>query len=392
MARKAMKRASSKAAPGAVVKKCKSIASSISQASDVPAPVRSMVVSSLPQAFGTFKEERHPFQVKTTELVHDILNAELSKLAATADAAKKHHESLSAELAALSSANDGAAAAASAGAKALEDRRARVTENKQALKDARAALHNLEVETKTAAAAAAASASRKEKLETLSQDYLVKVKDGATPAGAAARHVTKEVAESVDAEFLTCVTRTFSKTPSSWGTFDRIVDERLQGMLQQAVAGLGGDIARLASEEATHVQQIEAARSSIAKAEETAQAGDAACIDAINAAKEAEQAAKTAGNAMKQKAAELQKAADAFANAEDSCKKFQDGPLAAYSQLEARSRPLPKEPEAPAGQATADEAMAAAPEQAAAPSIMSSPAVLLQRAANAVRSSPLLAQ
>jgi len=119
----------------------------------------------------------------------------------------------------------------------------------------------------------------------LTKDFLGPIKEGTQHGAAAGRHVGKELASTVEAEFLNHVTRTFSKASDTWSTFDKIVDTRLGGMVQKAVADLGSDIQRMEAEKGTRAAKVEAAKGAITAAEEKAKAMEEACGNAATKAK-----------------------------------------------------------------------------------------------------------
>lgn len=380
MAPKGMKRTLSKAGAN-VTKKCKTIAATIRSADDVPAPVRSMICDTLVRTFGTYKEERHQFQNTASALVGTILKKTQGTLEASIKEAKDKKAGVDAEAAKFQATHDAAAAAAEAAAKGLADSKTAVADGKTACKDAKARLHDLEGEVKTGDAEATAAATKKEKLEAL-QGYIAQVKEGTTHGAAAGRHVGKGLESSLEAEFVTCVTRTFSKASSTWGTFDKIVDERLAVQLQKVLADLADEIGKMAAAKESRAASVEAAKAAVVASEESVKGLEEACTAATAAAKEADTAAKAAAAAMKAPQQQVHKAADACTHAEKAMTDFTQGALAAYTEVEARKAPPPKPVEEAAAPVAAAAAMAPAPAQPARPSIMSSPAVLLQSARN----------
>lgn len=397
MARKGMKRASSMAQrSGNVAVKCRKIAACIRGADDVPKPVRTMLCDTLQRTFGTYKEERHAFQNEASGLVGSILNSQQSKLQAAIKESQAKRAAVGAEHDSASAANDAAVGASEAAAKALADSKTAITDSKTALKDAKAKLHDLEAETKSAEVEAAAAASKKETLEVLVNDFLPGIKAGTNAGTRAGNRVSKDVASSVDEDFLKCVSRTFVKPVSTWGTFDKIVAERLDGFISKSLAEVTAEIASLASAKEARAANVESAKAAITTAEETAKAKEEASVAAAAAAKEAEASAAGTRKALNQHQGHVSKADAECKEAENALAAFQNGPLAAYTEVEARKAPEP-EPEAPAEAAPAAPApvaaaMAPAPAQPAArPSILSSPQVLMQQARRML-SSPNLEQ
>jgi len=386
MAPKGMKRTLSKAGAN-VTKKCKTIAATIRSADDVPAPVRSMLCDSLIRTFGTYKEERHQFQNTASALVGTILKNTQGALEASIKEAKNKKAGVDAEAAKFQATNDAAAAAAEVAAKGLADSKTAVADGKTACKDAKARLHDLEGEVKTGDAEAAAAATKKEKLEAL-QGYIAQVKEGTTHGAAAGRHVGKGLESSLEAEFVTCVTRTFSKVSSSWGTFDNIVDERLAAQLKKVLADLADEIGKMAAAKESRAASVDAAKAAIVASEESVKGLEEACTAATAAAKEADAAAKGAAAALKTQQQQVHKAADICTHADKAMTDFTEGALAAYTEVEARKAPPPPEPKpveeaaAPQAPVAAAAVMAPAPAAPARPSILSSPAVLLQSARN----------
>lgn len=390
MAPKSMKRTLSKAsfkAGGNVAKKCKTIAAIVRSADDVPIPVRSMICDTLVRTFSTYKEDRHAYQNTAAALVADILKKSQGKLEAAITEASSKKAAVDAEAATFSATNDAAVAAADAAANALAGSKAAVAESKTALKDAKSYSHNLETVVKTAEAEATAAATKKEKLETLSKDFLGPIKEGTQHGAAAGKHVTKVLESSLESEFLACVTRTFSKASSSWGTFDNIIDQRLAEQLKTVLVGLASDIDKMAADKEGCAANIVSAEAAITAAVDKVKVTEDEETAAAAASKEASAAAKAAGAAHKQQQQHVQKAADVCADAEKALNAFTKGALAAYTEVESRAAPPPppapepvEEPVAP--QAAVAAAMAPAPAVVERPSILPSPAVLLQQARN----------
>jgi len=378
-----MKRASSmaKRSGSTVAKKCKTIAATVREAEEVPKPVRTMVCDTLVRTFNSYKEERHPFQNTASALVGSILKTAQGKLQQGIQQAQQKKAAVDAEAAKVSATNDAAVGASEAAANAFAASKTAVADSKTALKDAKTHLHNLESETKTAEADAAAAATTKEKLEALANDFIPQVKAGTQHGTRAGNHVTKDVASSVDPDFLTCVTRTFSKQVSTWGTFDNIVDQRLSGMITKAITSLTTDLASMASKKDTRGSNVEAAKAAITAAEEKVKAMEEASIAAGAAAKEAEGVAKGTASTLKTHQGHVQKALGECKDAESKMAAFTNGALAAYTEVEARTAPPPEPvaaPQAPAAPAAAVMAPAPAPAERRAPAF--SPQVLYQQA------------
>jgi len=251
----------------------------------------------------------------------------------------------------------------------------------------------LEEETKTAEKEAAAAAQKKNTL-AMAIDLIPQVKAGTQSGARVGGRVTKDVESAVAAEFLTCVTRTFSKPVASWGTFDKIVAERLDGFIQQSVSDLSSKISTMETEKEGRARSVEAAKQAITEAEENVKAAEEASTAAAAAAKEAESAAAAAAKATKAHAGHVSKAAADCKEAENKLAAFTNGALAAFTDVEARVAPPPEpEPEEPAqapAKAAVAAAMAEAPPASPSPSpirqVLASPAVLMQSARNLLRS------
>lgn len=379
-----MKRAASAAGKksGGVAKKCRTIASTVREADNIPQPVRSMLCDSLLRTFSTYKAERHPLQASVSDLVGKVLKEAQNKFQAAINEAQQKKKAIETEAAPVTRKHDAAAAASEAAAKALADSKTAVADSKTALKDAKSALHDLKEEERVAASETSATSSKKEKLEELSRDFIGPIKEGAKQGAAQGRHVGKELGSSLEPEFLECVTRTFSKAYSAWGTFDYIVDKKLDEQLQSLFASLAKDLQAQEAAKEARATAIENAKGAVTAAEEKVKAMEEVCGNATTNAKEAETAAKAAAAEAKQQLQQIQKAADSCAHAEAALSAFRNGALAAYTEVEALAAP-PPEPEKPAA-TLVDTAMAPAPAVQAAPSVLPSPGVLLSRVAQAV--------
>jgi len=393
MAFKGNKRAASKVAgakkTGGVAKKCRTIAATIRGADGVPAPVRSMLCDTLVRTFSTYKEERHPLQATVVDNVGKVLKGAQAKLQAGINEANQKKAAAEGEASPASQANNAAVAASEAASTASADSKTAKDDSKTALKDAKTALHDFESAVKDADAHEKTTAAKKENLEACGKDYINAVREGTRHGAAVGKHVAKEVRDSVESEFLECVTRTFSKASAAWGTFDGIIDKKLQDTVNNTIAGLAAELGAAAAAKAAQVTNVENAKGAVTAAEEKVKAMDEACTAATAAANEAQAAAKTTGAAYKGHAHAIQKAADACAHALDAMSTFEKGALAAYTEIEARVAPPPA-PEKPAeAAALVDTAMTPAPPPAArtAPTVAPSPG-LLSRAASAVRGLP----
>jgi chromosome segregation ATPase len=372
---KAMKRKAAGQKAGSVAKKCRTLLPTIRDA-DIPQPVRSMLKDSLVRTFSTYKEDRHPLQKEMSELVASVLNGTQRKLQGAITEAQQKKAALEAEAATLTAANDAAQGASEAAATAFADSKTVLADSKTALKDAKTALHDLEAAAKHAESESVATAAKKQKLETVIADTITAVREGTKHGAAAGKHVGSVLGSSLETEFLGCVTTTFSKAGSAWGTFDHIVDKRLEETLKNLVAGLAADLEKNASEKETCAAKIEAAKGAVAAAVEKEKAMEEACTN--TASEEAKTAAKATAAALKPHQQQIQKAADAITHAEAALAAFQAGPLAAYAEVEAHTAPPPPpEPVETAG-ASIEAAMDPAPAPAAkkAPTILPSPGVL----------------
>lgn len=202
---------------------------------------------------------------------------------------------------------------------------------------------------------------------------------------------------NIQQEFVTCVVRTFSKTAADWGTFDRIIDQELDQRLKAIVVNLGKDLDNFASAKEARVVNIENAKAAIATAEDKVKAAEEAHNTATAAATDAKGAAKTAAAMLKEQQKKIEKAGHILESEQHNLSTFKEGAMAAYTEVEAYAPPppAPEEPaeETQAAQAPIDQAMEAAPAPAkrGSATILSSPGILLNRAAQAVGLSPRVA-
>jgi len=374
---KAMKRSASKAghkSGGVVTKKCRMLVSTIRDA-DVPKAVRTMLCDTLVRTFGTYKENRHPLQNTVSKMVGEILEGARGKLQGAINEAQQKHATLERDGSALISAKDGARLAFEAAAKHLADSKMALADGKAAHKDAKTVLHDLESAAKDAKAALRALTDKKQSLETLQ-----------------GKHVAKMMGD-LEPEFVTCVARTFSKPREWFGTFDNIVDKRLEEARSKVIAAVTADVTANESANEARAANIEAAKGAIVAADESAKAMEAAAEGAATAAKEADAAAKVAAGAAKSLEQQIHKAADACTHADEALAAFTNEQLAAYAEVEARAAP-PPEPEAEKAEGI-EAAMEPAPAPAArsTPSILPSPGVLSWVAqASGLSRSPQIAQ
>lgn len=396
MALRGTKRAASKVAGaksgGGLGKKCKTIARAVRDAQEVPQPVRWMLCQTLVRTFNTYKEDRHPLQATCSDLVGDILKGTQGKLEAAISEAQEKKASLDTATAAQMAGHNAAVAHQAANAQAHLDAKQGVADSKVALTQAKSSLNDLEVAAKTAEADAAAATAKKEKLEALSREFIAPIRDGTKLGAGAGKHVGKELASNavgLEAEFLECVSQTFSKKAAAWGTFDNIIDKKVEAALQNSVTGLSADIAAMASAKEARAAEIEGAKAAVTAAGEKVTAMEEACATASAAAKEADNAAKASAATVRQDQQVIQKAADVVAHAEATLATFMKGAVAAYTEVEARAAPPPApEPEKTDEAAPLVEAvMQPEPTAAAAPSVLPSPG-MLSRAAQAVGLAP----
>jgi hypothetical protein len=269
------------------------------------------------------------------------------------------------------------------------------------LKDAKKTLHDLEAAVKNAAAHAISTTAKKEKLEGLITNFFSVV-----PVSSAFRGLSAQAAsagkflESIDMEheFVVCVVRTFSKLPASWGTFDKLVQEKLDGKLKVIAANFATELQTTEAEKANNEANIENAKAAIVTEEEKVKAAEEALSNASGAAKEAQVAAKGAAASAKAQQSLVEKATASLGDAVEAITDFQNGALAAFTEVEGLAAPPPPPAKPEAEAPTIDEAMTAAPprEQRSTPSVLPSPGVLFSQAAQgmarAVGLSPRIAQ
>jgi len=398
MAYKGMKRPASKGAGGArkkrasggaaIAKKCAKIALTLRHAESLPQPVRKLISDRLVHVFGTYKDDRHPFQVAISELVGATLEATKGNLETAINEAKATLENdcnMQPSLVAQNQADEQAASAAAA----LAAAKTGLADSHTAQKDAKTALHDLEQATKQAEADASATAAKKEKLEALVKEFFNPVKEGTLDKGLSksaawvGKHLGKEFGTSLEHEVIVCIVRTFSKALPDWGTFDHIIAKELDGSIKTILEGLAGELVAMENAKATRAADVQSATDAVAAAAEAVTAAEEVNKNAAQAAKDAHAAAKTAAAAVKTAGAANQKAKDVLAEAEHALSTFQAGPLAAFTEVEAHEAPPPApEPEpaaeeaAPAAEIEAAMAPAPAPAARAAPSILPSPGVL----------------
>jgi len=409
MARAGMKRPASKSAGGAhkkrtsaVAKKCSSIAPTIRGAESLPMPVRKIISDRLVHVFGTYKEERHPFQNTVSELVGNTLKATQQNLQHSIQEAQEKKAATEAQGATLGSASEAAGAASDAAAQANSDTKEALAQANSVLKAASSALHDLETAVKTAEHDASAIAAKKALVESTRQDFLVAVREGTLDKGLArlsthnAGLLSKNVGSSLEREFMVCVARTFSQPASAWRTFDHIVDKELDASLNKILAGLAADIEAMAAAKEGRAVAVEAATAAVTAATGSVHTAEEAHSTASVAAKEAKVAAKTAAATAKQHHHHIDKACDSLNHAERALVVFTQGPLAAYDEVREHTAPPPApEPEQPEETVAVEAAMAPAPAPAArvAPSILPSPGVLSWVAqASGLARSPQVAQ
>jgi len=402
-----MKRAASKAAGGAKMKKrCNVISHSLREAESLPVSVRKLIQGGLVHVFGTYKEERHPFQNAVSELVKKTFKTSEDNLGAAIAEANQKKAAQEAEGATVSATNDAANGASENAANVAANAKEALRNSNAALKDAKQASHDLEAAVKQGDTDSSTTGAKKEKLEALVKEFFTPVKEGTLSKGLSksstwvGSHLGKEF--GLEKEFLTCVVRTFSKGSADWGTFDHIIEKELSQELQKITAGLGGDLDRLANAKVARAAEVETAKAAVGAAEEALKASDEANTNATAAAKDAKAAAKSTAAALTAQQNQIKKAAHVLETAEGALKTFKEGALAAYTEAEAHTAPAPAPVEEPAAEAapapTAEAAMAPAPapEQRRMPSILASPSVLLQQARNLLSSpritSPRVAQ
>jgi len=326
MAGKAMKRSASKAA-GAARKNAKTVAKiepTIKAAGSLPQAVRSILANRLVHVFGTYKEDRHGFQKTCSDLVASTLKATQNDLQAAINEAQEKKGAAEAEGATLASAHEASEAASAAATQAAADSKAALDDAHKGAKDAKTALHDLEAAQKQGETDTANTTSKKEKLEALVKEFFTPVKEGSLDKGLkgsasyAGKHLKKDFSDTLEAEFLTCVIRTFSKAAASWGTFDHIVDKELDQQLKTISASLTSELEGLAAAKETRAANIESAKAAVTAADEKAKAAEEASSAANAAAKEAKKAAKATDASVTHQQKAIDKAAGHLKDAEDA--------------------------------------------------------------------------
>jgi hypothetical protein len=393
---KSMKRAGGATKKGRranpVLKKCKTIAPVIKTQDSIPAPVRSILSGNLLNIFGTYKEDRHSFQKTCSDLVHATLKAQQNDLQKLINEAELGKTAAETEGHSAISASESAQAASDAAVNAADAAKEAAAAEHKALSDAKKALHDLENEGKAADKDQSSTDAKKQKLEATRAEFFAKVRDGELAKGlsSSASHASKilQNSHSMQSEFVTCVKRTYAKASADWGTFDKIVDKELDTRTAALVADMATQLAACEASKEKRAKSVEDAKAEVATREETVKAAEAALAEASANAKEAKASAKAAAGGAKEQQKKIDKASHVFNSAQGALTAFNDGPLAAFSEVEAHTAPPPPpEPvQEDAAPAPIDQAMTAAPakEVRTSPSILASPGLMLSRAAQAV--------
>lgn len=361
-AMKAMKRRASSPAGGAPKKrakvslksKCTQVARAINNLKTLAPAVRSVVTSKIGDAFGTYKDERHPYQVQIITMVNECLSTAQSNLQTAINEAEAKKASFEAEISSVVSANDAAVAAAQAASQTAEEKKTALADSKTALKNAKASLQQAEVTAKTGAAESAAVTTKKEQLEAFTSNILGPAKDGTIDPSLSKKGVTdfKQIGKlfSFEAQMVASVCSALGNKSENWGTFDRIVMKDAEDQLQSVLTDLNGKIAAAEPTAQQNVAAIETAKGAVAAAEAAEKAAEEADAAAKAAVKEANEAAKKAASDIKKFQPQINKSMKAVETAKADLEAFTAGPLAAFAELEAYSPPPPPpvEPEAPA--------------------------------------------
>jgi len=389
------KRASSKAAGAArkMAKQCTVIAPAIKAADSLPAPVKSFLSGKLVHVFGTYKEERHQFQSTVSTLVGATFKATEAQLKSAITEAEAKKQAADVEGAAVSESFHAANAVSEEAAKAVEEGKASLATCNDNLSKAKAAFHAAEEAVKTLEADTTKTIAKKEKLEAVIKDFITPVKEGTVVKGlhTGAARAGKLLEKDLEKEFLTCVVRSFSKMRIDWGTFDILVDTELDGKLKEILASLTSQIESMAGQKDPTAAHVETTKAAITDAEEKVKAATEQLTNLTTAARDAKTAAKGCSDAVKAHGKIILKAASDLENAQEALTSFQNGPLAAYTEVEAYAPPPPEPEPVPEAVAPAplEEAMTAAPPAAAtqsSPSILPSPGILASRAFQAAGS------
>jgi SWI/SNF-related matrix-associated actin-dependent regulator 1 of chromatin subfamily A len=346
-----------------VSSKCSVISRAILSAESLPEVVASMLAKKLEETFGTYKEERHPYQVTIAGMVGETLAAVEKDLQKAIDDAAAKKRCLETEHASVLAGSNDACVASEAAAKEAEDKKAALADSKKTLSEAKAAREAVQANLKKAEADLLSPSAKKETAERLTNEFLTPLKGGETPAGNFKKYVSdaKSIAKEggLDERFTHYLPGTLSKA-SGWKTFDQIVVKEFEEQLTKITATWTAEIETAATAKAASTTELEAATAAVAAAEEAAKAADEAAKTASAAASEAGAAAKAAAVTAKPELAMIEKAAKACAAAEEELALFKSGALAAYTEVEALAKPVEPEP-APAPEAEVAAAPAAPP-------------------------------
>jgi hypothetical protein len=344
-----------KPAKGATVTgKCAVISRALLSAETLPSVVGSMLAGKLDGTFGTYKEERHPYQVAISKMVGEALASEEKALAKAIADANAKKAGLETEHAAALGASNEAKAAASAAAAVADEKKAALAASKEALTSAKTALETAKESLEKAEEGVASPTGKKAKAESLVKDVLTPLKEGTVEkavlkkAVSDAKYIAKEGA--LDDQFTGFLAKALAD-PSGWRTFEKLVVKEFEEELAKIIAKLDAELAAAEPVKVTATAAVGDAGAAVTAADEAVKAAAQASVDAGKASSEAAAAAKAAALTCKPETALIDKAAKACAAAEDTLAAFKSGPLAAYAEVEAYAKP--PEPVAPAPEAAA---------------------------------------
>ena len=353
-ARAPIKRPSGSAARGSAPKKArvadgtpsklKSIekALKIAQKKGVPAEVISLVGIMLSQSLPTYKDERHEFQSEVVDMADKVLADSLSAL--EEDVAKAQE---------LVDGGDGekdrrekaVAEAEAAHTASLEDAKAKEEDKKakaEAYEATVAPLKAAKDAQKSGDAEGVVLEKEKEALEDAIQNDLNPMKESGGKQRQLAR-LSKAIARAgLEDSLVESVHLPLSKAPDKRGSFDGVVLKSLEEAIGEKLTKLSSDIEAFGPAKEERAAKVKEAQEAHDAAKEASESAINALAEARKAEATAKEAAATAKKSAKSLDSDLANAANCLEEAKEELSNFQNGPLAAFTELKNRTVPQPE--------------------------------------------------
>jgi len=349
------------------------IAEAIQDAEQLPDSVRTMLIESIPQTLGVFKDNRQQFQNEFVGMIKATLDGVEAGLQNSVAEAEAKVSEQSGEKTTLDAQQSGADAVLSSKRDAEAEMKKALTEASEARNIQKKALDEAQAAQKHGDADLEAAAGKKEKLENAQKETYVPLKEGSIEGKGDINKAVKTLMSTCkefgfDTSLISTVSGVLPRPPAERGDFGNMTLVQLEGEFSKSIAAFSETIANGESGKAERAVAVESAQKVFETVDDQFKTCHVNLVEAQAAVKEAQKELASAVAAVKAFAPTILKLESARDKEKANLMAFTEGPLATFRELEARTTPTPPPteesgdavaPEAPAEDAVAPEASAA---------------------------------